>query len=216
MQTTITISWGTWRQNKQIWNAYRHTFWNSQNRKMRWVHGLQGIMNYLFFSHLIFVITWDQISPGDRSFCTVSLRGGGMMWAQKMMRNQRDKNKVSCHTDSFNETKSCFAALLIYSFINEDSGRENTAIHTDIDVNKFYLPTFSNTSNCQTQGGSLSQERSTLWISLSHVPLEDSPLVPIANIKVKYSWKQGVQVLVTYLKICLHWHQNWSRPVRGA
>lgn len=142
--------------------------------------------------------------------------GRGMMWAQKMMRNQGDKNKVSCHTDSFNETKSCFAALLIYSFFNEDSGRENTAIHTDIDVNKFYLPTFSNTSNCQTQGGSLSQERSTLWISLSHVPLEDSPLVPIANIKVKYSWKQGVQVLVTYLKICLHWHQNWSRPVRGA
>lgn len=125
-----------------------------------------------------------------------------------MMCNQRDKNKVSCHTDSFNETKSCFAALLIYSFFNEDSGRENTAIHTDIDVNKFYLPTVSNTSNCQTQGGSLSQERSTLWISLSHVPLEDSPLVPIANIKVKYSWKQGVQVLVTYLKICLHWHQN--------
>lgn len=148
--------------------------------------------------------------------CFITGGGERMMWAQKMMCNQRDKNKVSCHTDSFNETKSCFAALLIYSFINEDSGRENTAIHTDIDVNKFYLPTFSNTSNCQTQGGSLSQERSTLWISLSHVPLEDSPLVPIANIKVKYSWKQGVQVLVTYLKICLHWHQNWSRPVRGA
>ena len=110
-----------------------------------------------------------------------------MMWAQTMMHNQRDKNKVSCHTDSFNETKSCFAALLINSFFNEVSGKENTATHTDIGVNKFYLPTLPNTSNCQTQGGSLSQERYTLWISLSHVPLEDSSLLPIANIKVKYS-----------------------------
>lgn len=34
---------------------------------MCWVHVLQGIMDYLFSSYLIFVITWDQHSLGDKS-----------------------------------------------------------------------------------------------------------------------------------------------------
>lgn len=191
MQTTITISWGTWRQNKQIWIAYRHTFWNSQNRKMCWVDGLQGIMNYLFFSHLIFVITWDQISPGDRSFCTVSLQGEKKRrgeWCERRRWCIIRGTKIKFLATQIHLMKpKAVAALLINSFFNEVSGKENTATHTDIGVNKFYLPTLPNTSNCQTQGGSLSQERYTLWISLSHVPLEDSSLLPIANIKVKYS-----------------------------
>lgn len=41
------------------------------------VHVLQGIRNYLFSSRLIFVIMWDQISPGDRSvFITVGAPRG--------------------------------------------------------------------------------------------------------------------------------------------
>ena len=160
---------------------------------MCWVHVLQGIMNYLFFSHLIFVITWDQISPGDRSFCSVSLKEGGKK------RKKRSEHRRRC---TFRETKIKFLAtqmhlmklksvcsFFINSLSNEDSEGENTAIHTHTDVNKFYLPTFPNTSNCQAHGGSLSQERASLRISLSHLPLEDSPLVPIANIKVKHTWE---------------------------
>lgn len=38
-------------------------------------------------------------------------------------------------------------------------------------------------------GGSLRQKHSSVWISLSHLPVENAPLVPIANIKVKHAWE---------------------------
>lgn len=72
-------------------------------------------------------------------------------------------------------------------------GGRNSAISTYNDVNKLHLPTSPNGSNCHTHGeGSLSEECSSLWISLSHLPLEDALLVPIINIEVKHTWETGV------------------------
>lgn len=60
------------------------------------------------------------------------------------------------------------------------------------DVNTVHLPTPPGASDCHRV---LSGERSSPWISLSLLPLEDSPLVPIINIEVK----QGFQLLVTHV-----------------
>lgn len=129
------------------------------------------------FSHLSFVITWDQISPGDRALCTISLL------RKKKIRAENIQTKVRCHRDAF---KFPFN-LQINSAMKTRGGK--TAQYTRKDVNKFYLLTFGDASNCQAHGESLSQERASLWISLSHLPLENAPLVPIANIKVKHAWE---------------------------
>ena len=153
-------------------------------------------MHYLFFSHLIFVITWDQNSLGDRSFLLCFITGEkeeSAIWAQTMMHIQSQKKKKELHAqDVFNETVLQFPVNQWFHSVMKSQKGRNCAIHTCNDVNKFYLPTFPNTSHCQwAHGGSLSQRRSSLWISLSHLPLEDSPLVPITNTKVKHSWDAG-------------------------
>jgi len=89
--------------------------------------------------------------------------------------------------------------------------RGKGATHTHNDVNKFYLPTFGDSSNCHAHGSSLSQKHSSPWISLSHLPLG-----PIANIQVKYAWEAELQLLVTCLKILSSLGSKLIKACQGA
>lgn len=60
------------------------------------------------FSHLSFVITWDQISPGDGALCTISL-----------LRKKEDSSRKHTHSarQKFVATETHLSFLLIYKLI---------------------------------------------------------------------------------------------------
>lgn len=73
------------------WATFQHF---SQTGEGGWVEGglpvPQGIMNHLFFSHRIFVITCEQISPGAET--TISSRCF-ITEKKKTMRSQRVRSR---------------------------------------------------------------------------------------------------------------------------